>query len=68
MVSLLPKGAIVLSDFITMLSADGESYGTGMFANDCPINLFPTQNTERASLPPNEQIEASRAEQGAPFS
>jgi hypothetical protein len=32
-VSSLPKGAIVLSDFIAILSLDRESYGTGLCAN-----------------------------------
>jgi hypothetical protein len=29
----LPKGVIVLSDFITILSVDRESYGTDMCAS-----------------------------------
>jgi len=32
-VSSLPKGAVVLSDFIAILSLDRESYGTGVCAN-----------------------------------
>jgi hypothetical protein len=66
-VSSLPKGAVVPSDFIAILSLDRRVlWDRGVrrhTPNEYTTNLFPSLNTKRASLTLYEQIEASQVEQ-----